>query len=633
MKETAALNSIIGTAMQHAMAGRYDEALRVLRSEGEVALRHPVGRNILGGIYRAQGKLDEALRAFERAAKALPNFPEAHCNRGAVLQELGRLDEALSAFDRALLQRQNYPLAHFNRGNVLNALGRFDEAIAAYGEAIRLKADFADAVLNRGSIYARMGNFAAALDDADRALVIRSGHNEAALLKATALAETGRAEEALAVVAALIERQPENAPAHVVRATALWKLARHEEALAGADEAISLDANNAESHEVRGFILGDLLRREEQMAALDEAVRLNPANSRYHHSRGVALSEAGQAVEALAAYDEADRLAPDDAAIHYNRSLIQLYLGEFESGLAGHEWRLRKPDFTGAKYLTLAPIWTGENLAGKKILVYAEQGMGDAIQFMRYLPLLKAQGADIHLLVPPPLRTLAKLSFPAIEVASDLAGGRDFDFQVPLLSLAYVFKTRLETTPAKVPYLRADTERIAAWRERVGDEGFRIGVTWQGNPVHPSDRFRSIDPSVFAPSAALPDVRLISLQAIHGLDKLESLPPEVAIESFGDAIARNPEGFAEVAALVENLDLVITVNSAIAHLVGALGRPVWVSLRAQPEWRWMERRSDSPWYPTMRLFRQSDPLAWDEVYAAMARELATLLEARSSNSS
>jgi tetratricopeptide (TPR) repeat protein len=629
LKDSAALNRIFGTAMQHATAGRYDQALRALKSEGEIALRHPIGRNILGGIFREQGKLDDALRAFDRAAKAAPNFPEAHCNRGAVLQELGRLDEALAALDKALLQRRNYPLALFNRGNVLNGLGRLDEATAAYSEAIELKGDFVDAYLNRGLVQARMGNFTAALEDANRALVLRSGHDEATILKARALVELGRAEDSLMAVDGLLRRIPENMMAHVVRSTALWKLGRYDEALAVADKAVLFDANNAESHAVRGFILGDLLRREEQVAALGRAVRLDPANPRHHHSRAVALSEAGRATEALAAYDEAVRLAPDDAAIRYHRSLIRLYLGDFEGGLAEHEWRLRKTDFVGTKFLKVAPLWTGEDLTDKKVLVYAEQGMGDTIQFMRYLPLFVERGAEVRLLAPAPLTTLVQVSFPEIEIVLDLAGGRDFDFQVPLLSLAHVFKTRLETIPANVPYLRVDAERVATWRERVGGRGFRIGVAWQGNPVHPSDRFRSTDPASFAPIAALADVRLISLQAIHGLDKLGTLPPEVVIENFGDEIARNPEGFSEVAALMENLDLVVTVDSAIAHLAGALGRPVWVSLRAQPEWRWTENRSDSPWYPTMRLFRQSDPLVWDDVYAAVARDVATLLQARS----
>jgi tetratricopeptide (TPR) repeat protein len=632
MKESAALNRIIGAAMQHAMAGRYDQALGALRSEGEIALRHPAGRNVLGGIYREQGKLVDALRAFERAAKAAPNFPEAHCNRGAVLQELGRLEEALAAFDKALLQRRDYPLAHFNRGNVLNALGRLDDAIAAYGEAVSLKADFAEAYLNRGSAHSRKGNYTATLEDANRALVFRSGDREALLLKAKTLAELGRADESLIVADALLKRLPEDVQTQIVRATALWKLGRYDEALAAADKVISLDADEAEGHAVRGFILGDLLRRGEQLIAIETAIRLDPDNPRHHHSRAVALSEAGQAAEALAEYDEAVRLAPDDATVRYHRSLMQLYLGDFENGFAEHEWRLKKPDFTGAKYLKLAPQWTGEDVAGKRILVFAEQGLGDAIQFIRYVGWIERTGAKVCLLVPAPLRDLAALSFPTTEIVSGVEGKAEFDFQISLVSLGHIFKTRLETIPADVPYLRADSERVEKWRLRLGDDGFRVGVAWQGNPIHPSDRFRSVDPSAFAPIAAIPDVRLVSVQAIHGLEKLETLPELVRIESFGDEIGSSPDGLSEIVALMENLDLVITVDSAIAHLAGALGRPVWVALRAQPEWRWMEGRSDSPWYPTMRLFRQTDPLAWDEVYAAMARAVATLLKTRSARS-
>jgi len=179
-----------------------------------------------------------------------------------------------------------------------------------------------------------------------------------------------------------------------------------------------------------------------------------------------------------------------------------------------------------------------------------------------------------------------------------------------------------------VPYLRADRKRVKKWRLRLGDDGFRVGVAWQGNPIHPSDRFRSVVPSAFAPLAAVPDVRLVSVQAIHGLEKLATFPDSVRIESFGDEIGNNPDGIVEIAALMESLDLVVTVDSATAHLAGALGRPVWVALRVQPEWRWMEGRSDSPWYPTMRLFRQTTPLYWSDVFSDMAREIETIVAAQ-----
>jgi tetratricopeptide (TPR) repeat protein len=584
MKDPAAVNRILRSAMQYATAGRYDDALRALRSEGEAALGHPVGRNILGGIYMEQGRFDEALRAFERAAKTLMSFPEAHFNRGLALEKLGRRDEALAAFDRAIKQRRDYPQAHFSKGNVLNSLGRIDEAVAAFGEAIRLKPGFAEAHLARAGALGRQGNFVAALAAAE----------------------------------AMIKALPRSAAAQVSRATALRGLKRYEEALAAGDAAIGLDPQDAEAHAIRGFVLGDLLRIDEQMAALETAARLDPL--RHLHSRAVALSEAGRAAQARDVYAEAVRLAPDDPLIRYHASLIRLFLGDFAGGFAEHEWRLKTPDFVGGRYQALAPAWTGGDVAGKSLLVYGEQGLGDAIQFARYLKPVVAKGAKVSLIVPSPLRSLARSSFSGIDVLSETKGAT-FDLQVPLVSLAHVFRTRLDTIPADVPYLSADPALIDKWRARIGAEGFRVGVTWQGNPDHPNDRFRSIDPREFAPLAAIPGVRLISLQAIHGLDRLDDLPPDIKIESFGDEIARNPEGVSEIAGLLHSLDLVVSVDSAIAHLAGALARPVFVALRKQPEWRWMEDRSDSPWYPTMKLFRQADPFAWGDVYGAVAREV------------
>jgi tetratricopeptide (TPR) repeat protein len=590
MKDPGAVNRILRSAMQYASAGRYDDALRALRSEGEAALGHPAGRNILGGIYMEQGRFDEAVSAFERAAKAVLSFPEAHFNRGLALEKLGRRDEALSAFNRAIKQRRDYPQAYFSKGNVLNSLGRIDEAVAAFGEAVRIKPGFAEAHLARAASLGRQGNFIAALAAADQ----------------------------------MIKALPRSAAAEVARATALRGLKRYEEALAAADRAIALDPKDAEAHAIRGFVLGDLLRIDEQMAALETAAELNPI--RHLHSRAVALSEAGRAAEARDVYAEALRLAPDDPLIHHHSSLIRLFLGDFAGGFAEHEWRLKTPDFVGVRYQALAPPWTGEDVAGRSLLVYGEQGLGDAIQFARYLNPVVATGAKVSLIVPSPLRSLVRSSFSGIEVLAETKGAT-FDRQVSLVSLAHVFQTRLDTIPAEVPYLAADPALVDKWRARIGAEGFRIGVAWQGNPDLAADRFRSVDPKEFAPLAAISGVRLISLQAIHGLDRLDDLPPDIKIESFGDEIARNPEGVSEIAGLLHSLDLVVSVDSAIAHLAGALARPVFVALRKQPEWRWMEDRSDSPWYPTMKLFRQTDPFAWGDVYQAMAREVAARLSA------
>ncbi|MCR4282694.1 MAG: hypothetical protein NUV72_06680, partial [Bauldia sp.] len=276
----------------------------------------------------------------------------------------------------------------------------------------------------------------------------------------------------------------------------------------------------------------------------------------------------------------------------------------------------------------LAPLWRGENLEGTKLLVYAEQGHGDTIQFTRYLPEIAERGGTLTLLVQEPLRRLYEANFPGIDVTRSLGMRSGFDYQISLMSLPFVFGTTLETIPQNVPYLHADPARAEKWRERIGVDGFRVGIAWQGNPTYGRDRDRSIRVGEFAPLTAVNGVRLISLQWSGGAEQLKSLPGGMRVETLGEEIENNPDGFREVAAVMANLDLLIMSDTGPAHLAGALGRPVWVALNDRPDWRWMRQGSASPWYPTMRLFRQKTTGDWPGVFAEMAEELRRLVAAR-----
>ena len=273
--------------------------------------------------------------------------------------------------------------------------------------------------------------------------------------------------------------------------------------------------------------------------------------------------------------------------------------------------------------------WQGEPLAGKRLVVYSERGIGDTFQFVRYLRLLAATGARITLAVPEACRRLLAANFPSIGAGSiEVALRIDCDYHVSLLSLPAIFNTTLESVPRDVPYLSADAALVAKWRQLLGSEGFRVGIAWQGNPSYQRDRERSIPLINYAPLAAVPGVRLISVQAMSGLDQLDALPAGMKVERLGDELENNPDGFRQMAAVMPGLDLVITSDTAQAHLAGALGRPVWLATARHPDWRWMLGREDSPWYPTMRLFRQETAADWPGVFARMARELAAVVAAR-----
>jgi hypothetical protein len=278
----------------------------------------------------------------------------------------------------------------------------------------------------------------------------------------------------------------------------------------------------------------------------------------------------------------------------------------------------------------VAPLWRGEDITGKVLLAHAEQGLGDTLQFVRYVRLIKREGGRVVIAVPEALRRFFQDNFPDIEVVDRALTGGRFDYRVSLMSLPSIFDTTLQKVPNTVPYHFADPQRVARWSERIGPEGFRVGIAWQGNAKYKRDRDRSIRLAEFAPLARVPGVRVISLQSAgSGADQLRTKPEGMRVEELGEAITSNPDGFREVAAAMMNLDLLIMSDTGPAHLAGALGRPVWLALSRYPDWRWMRDREDTPWYPTMRLWRQRTAGDWADVFGRMAAELEKLAAGRS----
>lgn len=644
---------ILAKAAGHVSAGRLRAGIKALEKH-RPALEHPAGQNILGNAHLHAGRLDAALAAFDAAIAIAPQFAEAHCSRGVALQQSGQLLEALAAFDQALALRPAYPLAHFNRGNVLAAQRRLDAAITAYGHAVQMEPRFAEAHLNRGVALLAAGRAKPALAAFDHALALRPEWPEATLGRASALERLHRPADALAAADVVLEAESDNAEALMVRgdvlstlkrdedaaeayekglavlpdsveglvkrAAALSALDRHDDALAAADRAIAADGG-ADAHMARAAALRGLGRLAEQRDALDTAATFGVPGEALHHARAVALSELGQLDKASAAFEQAIAASSDNARSRYEYALLLLHRGDFERGFAEHERRLVLPEFAFAA-AGETPRWAGEPIAGKSLLVHAEQGIGDAMQMLRYLPQLAATRAKLTLAVQPALTRLVASSFTGIDIVDLNAVPDGFDRAVSLMSLPHIFETRADTVPGPIPYLDAEAALVEKWRDRIGGNGFRIGICWAGNSDHRADPYRSIPLAAMASLAAVPGVRLISLQALHGLDQLDTLPDGMAVETLGPEITENPDGLAEIAAATGALDLVISADTAVAHLAGALGRPVWTGIRFQPEWRWLEGRSEPPWYPTMWLFRQPALGDWGSVFADMAAYLA-----------
>jgi tetratricopeptide (TPR) repeat protein len=652
MNQEPDLRQIVTAAASLSAAGSNDEALRVLDRAGRAGQTHPVVRNVAGDIYLKLGRKREALKAFDVAVKNAPGYPEAHCNRGVALQQLGRIEEAVAAFDRALKLRPAYAIAHFNRGNALRDLRRHEDAIAAYGRAVALKPDFPEAYLNRGQVFLRSGQPVEALDDFSRALRLRQSYSEAETGRIDALNDLHRHREALEAADRFIEADPESAPARTARALALLRLGRKDAALAAADDLLKRHPGEAAAHALRSSVLRELTRFEDALEEAREACRLAPALPKAHlelasaqgglgdyegqlasiaraeklgatwrdtaPGRAHALNQLGRREEAGAIYRRLLALHPGDADVAYGIAWWLLEAGDYARGFASFEQRLDPGGVSYTEIEEFAPRWLGEALPGKKLFIYGEQGLGDTIQFARFLPQARESGARITLRLAKPLQRLFREIAAGMNMVDALPAERP-DAQVSIMSLAHIFGARRESLP-RPPYLRAEPELVEKWRGRIGDEGFKIGIIWQGNVRFSADRFRSAPLAKFAPVAALPGVRLISLQAINGLDQLDSLPEGMRVETLGPEISHPADGLVEIAAAMANLDLFLTIDSGVGHLAGALGQPTFLLVRGQPEWRWPHGEVHSAWYPSTRIFRQRKLGDWEP-------EIADVVEA------
>ncbi len=601
--------------------------------------------------HHVQGRLNEALSLYESVIRLNPNVPEACCNLAIVLQSLNRFDEALQCYDRAILLQPDNADTHYNRGVALGFLNRLEEAVGSYDEAIRLKLHHVQALSNKGVVLRRLDRAEEALGIFDRIVQLRPGDPEAYYNRANTLRELGRPDEALRSFDCAIELRPNYAEAYSDRAIVLSDLNRHQDALQSADRAIQLKPGLAEAYHGRGNALRDLGRADEALDSYEKALAIDPGFAEAYNNKGYALHELSRHHEAVQCYEFALTFKPDypealnnqgnallslkqldeacqcyDKALLFrsdypealwDKSLCRLLMGDLESGWPLYEWRKRKPKPVGLRKFLQAE-WAGkESLEGKTLFVHAEQGLGDTIQFCRYARIAREKGAKVVFAVQDPLMRLLESLGPEIDLIP-LTGVPDtFDCHIAMMSLPLALGTTLETCPATVPYLHAEPEKVAKWRARIGSEGFRIGICWQGNKQAEVDAGRSFPLRHFENLAKIPNVRLISLQKNDGVEQLADLPPGMTVETLGDDFDAGPDAFVDTAAAMECLDLVITSDTAVAHLAGALGRPAWVALKYVPDWRWLLDRRDSPWYPTMRLFRQPAPGDWPSVFAAI----------------
>ena len=554
--------------------------------------------------HHRAGRLAKAERLYKQILEAYPNQPDALHFLGVLAHQAGRYEDAVELIRQALATKPDYPEAHNNLGNAFQRLGRQEDAATAYGKAIEARPDHTEAYNNLGIV----------------------------------LREQDKLDEAVAAHATALELNPNNPKARNNLGIVLKLQGKLDDAVAEYEQAIAIKPDYAQAYTNLGNALRDQDKLEAALVAHEKAVALTPDSAEMHANLGMSLMEEGRLEDSLKAYDRALELTPDYAEAHWGKGAALLHLGNFTDGWIEYEWRFRTKNKDGQRSLgdreIPQPEWDGSPLAGKTLLVYDEQALGDTIQFARYLPLVKEPESRLLFLCRPALLRLFQ-DVPGPDEIIDKSAWddfkADFDFHIPLMSLPRILGTTLETIPAEVPYLHPNPDLVTAWREvlarQAADNALKVGLAWAADPKYKMGRRRTCPLAEFAPLFDIPEVAFFSLQKGAGVEQLAGLPDGAALTDFGSELDEKHGPFMDTAAIIANLDLVITIDTSVAHLAGALGRPVWTLLPFAPDWRWMLRREDSPWYPAMRLYRQDRPGEWEGI---MRRAAAALGQARRS---
>jgi tetratricopeptide (TPR) repeat protein len=614
--------------------------------------------------YQA-GNFSLAEQLCRQIIKANPTLSNAWCFLGAACQTQGKLAEAIECYQTSLRIKPDNAEAHYNFGVALYARGEREAAILRFHQALAYNPDYVEAIDMLEEVLAEAQKLAFAGDQTPgqpSLLLYGQAHYNLGVVRA----RRGQIEEALSHYREALRFNPDSMETHNNIANLLHQRGQWNEAVASFHQALRCRPDCAEAYANLGSSLIRLGRLEEAVTSYRQALRIKPHFAEAYNNLGEAFKELGQLDQALASFEQALRLKPDFAASRWNRSLLWLLHGDFVRGWPEYEWRWTQLGVRPRSFPQ--PLWDGSALNGRVILLHAEQGLGDTLHFIRYVPMVKEHGGKVIVECQPELTRLLS-DFPGI---AQLVGRRGplppFDVQAPLLSLPRIFSTSPAAIPASVPYLHADPKLVDHWRRKMSDvrcpmsdvkttssdighrtsdightsdigRGLRIGIAWQGSPTYRYDRQRSVPLANFARLAKVPGVQLISLQKGPGTEQLSVVSCQLSdnwqlatdnwqlttdnfpVLDLGHDLDESSGAFMDTAAVMRNLDLVICSDTVIPHLAGALAVPVWLALSLVPDWRWLLQREDSPWYPTMRLFRQTRCDNWDDVFDRITEEL------------
>jgi len=581
---------------------------------------------LLAFELQREGDIEKAKVIYEEILVLEPNNHNALQLLGVI--EIGnkQYTKALDLFIKSLEINPLNHVVYLNKGNALNELKRFDEALDSYDKAIEIKPDYSRAFYNRGITLAKLHLHFDALVSFDNAINLKLNNADVYLNRGIALKDLHRLVEALESFDKAIELKQDNCEAYCHRGNVLKTLGRLDESHESYNKAIEFNHDYADAYCNRGTLLQELNRFEEALSNLNKAIELKPDFSQAYYNRANVFRELMRFNEALENYDMAIQFEPDHSLSHFNKSLALLLNGNFEKGFIEYEWRWGHDAFKelAVKRSFIQPLWNGsQSLLNKKILLFAEQGLGDSIQFCRYAKLVSDLGANVILEVQKPLTSLIN-GLEGVDLLIERGQMLpDFDFQCPLMSLPKVFRTTLHSIPSSTPYLKYDKQILENWKKRLGSKSNpRIGLVWSGNQEHDNDRARSISLKELLQHLPISYEYVCLQKEVRQTDK-EALSNS-KIKHYEELLT----DFSDTAALCELMDIVITVDTSVAHLAGALGKTTWLLLPYIPDWRWLLERNDSPWYDTLRLYRQGEDRQYAPVLSKLAKDLVALLNNR-----
>lgn len=615
----------LGVALEH--LGRIDQAINHFRQAILIRQDYSEAYNNLAIALNKKGQYEQAIEICKRAIEIDPRCAKAHYTMGHCLACLGRQDEAMASFGNALALDDRLVEAYNQLAVILCQKGLYQRAIGYLRKAIEIDPDLPDLYNNMGIALRAMGRLSQAIDYYKKALELEPAFPEALYNLANAQYKLGMLSSALDCCKKALQLRPDYAQAYNQLGMILAALSDYEGAIAAYQNAICLDGSCAEFYNNIAIVQKQIHRYDLAAQNYLKAIELEPGFAQAWFNLAGMLQQMGRPDKAIECYDKAIELQGGDYPdARWNKAITLLLKGDLKEGWQQYRWRYKANlDQALYPYTWQKPIWQGQILEGKSIVIYCEQGLGDAIQFVRYVPMVRSFGPRTLILEawPALVRLFSTIKGVDMVVQAHAAElEQQVDLVASVMDLPAIFQTDLDSIPADVPYLLPDQQAIAQWKRRLPADTFNVGIVWAGRPTHGNDSNRSCQLEYFSVLADIKGVGIYALQKGPACSQIKSF--DRPIQNLADQF----EDMFDTANCIAALDLVISVDTAVAHLAGAIGRPVWTILPFAPDWRWMLNRTDSPWYPTMRLFRQPSPGDWHSVFAQLRQQLQITVQER-----